>query len=197
MDDLFHALRAALGGELPFIAEDLGIITPPVEALRERLGIPGMRVMQFGFGDPGAHIYLPHRFVSNTVAYTGTHDNDTLAGWWRSGAGEHERRAAAAYLGLNSSGPDAVDVPWAFIRAAETSVADLCVIPMQDVLSLGSEARMNVPSRSAGNWSWRSPHPIPTELLQRLAEITAASDRDAALSPGQQGHGEVRENFAA
>lgn len=198
MDDLFHALRGALGGELPFIAEDLGIITPPVEALRERLGIPGMRVMQFGFGDPGAHIYLPHRFNTNTVAYTGTHDNDTLAGWWRSGASENERRAATAYLGLNSSGPDAADVPWAFIRAAETSVADLCVIPMQDVLSLGSEARMNVPSRSDGNWTWRCPHPVPSELLHRLAEITAASDRDAGLlSAGQQGHGEVRENFAA
>lgn len=197
-DDLFHALGNALGGELPFIAEDLGFITPEVHALRERLRIPGMRVMQFGFGDPGAHMYLPHRYEKNAVVYTGTHDNDTMAGWWRSGATENERGAAAAYLGLNSSGSDAGEVHWAFIRALETSVADLCVIPMQDVLGLGSSARMNVPSRSDGNWTWRCPHPVPSEVVGRLAELTMATDRDAGrLAAGQQGHREVREDFAA
>src|SRR5205814_6774340 len=97
-DDLFHALRSALG-DLPLIAEDLGYITPEVHALRDRLQLPGMRVLQFGFGNPGAHFYLPHRFHSNTVAYTGTHDNDTTLGWWRSGASDVERAAVKAYFG--------------------------------------------------------------------------------------------------
>jgi 4-alpha-glucanotransferase len=196
-DDLFHALARALGGELPFIAEDLGFITPEVHALRERLRIPGMRVMQFGFGDPGAHIYLPHRFEKNAVVYTGTHDNDTMAGWWRSWATENERRAASAYLGLNSS-HDGGEIAWAFVRAAEASVADLCVIPMQDVLGLGSEARMNTPSRSDGNWTWRCAHPFPADVAARLAEITTISDRDSALlASGQQSNREGREDFAA
>jgi 4-alpha-glucanotransferase len=196
-DDLFNALSRTLGGELPFIAEDLGFITPEVHALRERLRIPGMRVMQFGFGDPGAHVYLPHRFDSNTVVYTGTHDNDTMVGWWQAGSTENERQAAAAYLGLNSSGPEARDVHWAFIRAVETSVADLCVIPMQDLLGLGSNARMNTPSRSDGNWGWRCPFPISAEVIHRLAEITRIADRDGGLAAGQQGHREVGEDFAA
>ena len=197
-DELFYALSQALGGELPFIAEDLGFITPEVHDLRERLRVPGMRVMQFGFGDPGAHVYLPHRFEKNTVVYTGTHDNDTMVGWWQSGATENERKAAAAYLGLNSSGKDAHEVHWAFIRALETSVADLCIIPMQDVLGLGSDARMNVPSRSDGNWGWRCPYPIPHEIIERLAELTRIADRDVGLlAPGQQGYREVREDFAA
>lgn len=197
-DDLFHALSRTLGGALPFIAEDLGFITPEVHALRERLQVPGMRVMQFGFGDPGAHMYLPHRFDSNTVVYTGTHDNDTMVGWWKSGASENERGAAAAYLGLNSAGADAHEVHWAFIRAVETSVADLCVIPMQDVLGLDSSARMNTPSRSDGNWGWRCPFPIPDEVIRRLADLVQVADRNPSLSAsGQKGHGEVGEDFAA
>ena len=147
-DDLFNVLRERLGG-LPLIAEDLGVITPEVEALRDRLEIPGMKVMQFGFGDPGAHIYLPHKFEPNTIVYTGTHDNDTTPGWW-STASEAERRAASAYFGVEDD-----SIQWAMIRAAETSVSRLCVVPLQDVLGLGSEGRMNVPSRPDGNWSWR------------------------------------------
>jgi 4-alpha-glucanotransferase len=197
-DDLFHALRNALGRELPFIAEDLGFITPEVHALRERLGMPGMRVMQFGFGDPGAHIYLPHRFENNTVVYTGTHDNDTMAGWWQSSASDNERRAATAYLGLDSLKNNGREVAWAFVRAAQVSVADLCVVPMQDVLGLGSSARMNVPSRSDGNWAWRCPPQFPQEVALRLADVTSTSDRDAGLlSPGQQRNREVSEDFAA
>src|SRR6266850_1941568 len=197
-DDLFHALRNAIGGGLPFIAEDLGLITPEVHALRERLQIPGMRVMQFGFGDPGAHIYLPHRFDTNTVVYTGTHDNDTTAGWWQSSATDHERQAATTYLGLDGSATNGHEVSWAFIRAAAASVADLAVIPMQDVLGLDSTARMNVPSRSHGNWAWRCPHPIAPDVARRLAELAAVSDRDHSLSAArQQGHGEIREDFAA
>jgi len=180
-DDLFNALRAALG-ELPFIAEDLGFITPEVHALRERLQIPGMRVMQFGFGNKGAHVYLPHKFIPNTVVYTGTHDNDTTAGWWKSSATEEERRDVRAYLGESSDG-----IHWDLIRAATASVADLCVVPLQDVLGLGSEARMNVPSRSEGNWAWRfQPGALTGELARRLAELVMVSDREpSAAHPGR------------
>lgn len=174
-DALFEALHKALG-ELPLIAEDLGFVTPEVHALRQRLGIPGMRVMQFGFGDPGAEIYLPHRFESNTVVYTGTHDNDTTRGWWESGATPAERRKAEEYLTPGSDG-----IHWAFIRAAETSVADLCILPLQDVLGLGSEARMNVPSKPEGNWAWRyAPGSLTPELAARLAALAGVSRRDSA-----------------
>ena len=101
-DDFFNKLRESLGG-LPFFAEDLGYITPEVHALRERHHIPGMAVLQFGFGDPGAHMYLPHRLTPNRVIYTGTHDNDTLVGWWNSGASDYERRAATASASMNTS----------------------------------------------------------------------------------------------
>ena len=123
-DDLFTALRQALGG-LPFFAEDLGYITPEVHAFRDRLQIPGMCVLQFGFGDEGAHMYLPHR-AAGKVMYTGTHDNDTVVGSWNSAATEHERRNAEAYVGRGEDG-----IHWAFIRAAESSPACLSVIPMQ------------------------------------------------------------------
>jgi 4-alpha-glucanotransferase len=170
-DDLFHALRQALGG-LPFFAEDLGLITPEVYALRDRLQIPGMAVLQFGFSDAGAHMYLPHR-AAGKIIYTGTHDNDTTAGWWNSGAGEHERRNALSYLGNCEDG-----ISWAFIRAAQSSVADLCVIPMQDVLGLGSEARMNTPSLYGGNWRWRLPQTqLTRELSEKLALLAEVSDR--------------------
>ena len=172
-DDLFEVLRRELG-ELPFIAEDLGFITEEVHALRRRLNIPGMRVMQFGFGDPGAHIYLPHKFEPRTVVYTGTHDNDTTLGWWKSGATEEERRLALAYLG------DDGGVNWAFMRAAIASVAEYCIIPLQDVLGLGSEGRMNVPSKSEGNWSWRyKKDALKPELAGRLAAMVEVSDRHA------------------
>src|SRR5215472_14765378 len=125
-DDLFRVLRDRLG-DLPFIAEDLGMITPEVTALRERLSIPGMKVLQFAFSNPGAHVYLPHNFVPNCVVYTGTHDNDTTLGWWQSGAGKEERAEAQSYLGSHN------DVPWSFIRAAFASVASLAIVPLQDV----------------------------------------------------------------
>jgi len=192
-DDLFRALREQLG-ELPLIAEDLGMITPEVHALRERLQIPGMRVLQFGFGDPGAHIYLPHKFERNTVVYTGTHDNDTTVGWWNVTAAEHERRAAAQYLGC-----DGHNVHWAFIRGAESSIADLCVIPLQDVLGLGEEARMNRPSHPEGNWSWRfCPGALTREIGEQLRTLTELSDRhQAVLAAKEQSHREPSEQFAA
>ena len=170
-DDLFHKLREALGG-LPFFAEDLGYITPEVHALRERLQIPGMAVLQFGFGDEGAHMYLPHR-AAGKVIYTGTHDNDTTVGWFQSGAAEHERRSAEAYLGCCEDG-----IHWAFIRAALNSVADLALVPMQDVLGLASEARMNTPSMDGGNWKWRlRPGQLNPEVTAKLAQLAELTDR--------------------
>ncbi len=171
-DELFQKLREALGG-LPFFAEDLGYITPDVHELRDRLKIPGMAVMQFGFGNAGAHMHLPHNFTFDKVVYTGTHDNDTLVGWWQSGANEHERRLVMAYLGDCADG-----VNWGMIRAATNSVASLCVVPLQDVLGLGSEARMNVPSQENGNWRWRlTPQMLKPELAQKLATLAEVSDR--------------------
>jgi 4-alpha-glucanotransferase len=171
-DELFVALREALGG-LPFFAEDLGYITPEVHALRERFGIPGMAVMQFGFGDRGAHIYLPHMFTRDRVVYTGTHDNDTIVGWWTGGASKKEREYATSYLGKADDG-----IHWAMIRAAYSSVASLCVVPLQDVLGLGSEARMNVPSVNNGNWRWRfQPQMLTDQLAQKLADLADVSDR--------------------
>jgi 4-alpha-glucanotransferase len=181
-DDLFVKLREALGG-LPFFAEDLGYITPDVHALRERLKIPGMAVLQFGFGDVGAHVHLPHTFTTEKVVYTGTHDNDTLLGWWASGATEYERHQVEAYLGRCEDGrcedgrrEDGIH--WAMIRAASNSVASLSVVPLQDALGLGSEARMNVPSREQGNWRWRfDAELLRPELARKFAALAEVSDR--------------------
>ena len=170
---LFQKLHDELG-ELPFIAEDLGLITKEVDALREQFHLPGMKVLQFGFSSRGAHIHLPHRFVTNTVAYTGTHDNDTTRGWWEHGATKVEKEAVRDYLGV--TGNDAV---WPLIRATASSVADLALYPVQDILELGSEARMNVPSRPTGNWSWLlRENALTPALAQKLAALTAVTDRD-------------------
>jgi 4-alpha-glucanotransferase len=170
-DDLFTKLREALGG-LPFFAEDLGYITPEVHALRERLQIPGMAVLQFGFGDEGAHMYLPHRALGKVI-YTGTHDNDTVVGWWNSGAAEHERRNAGAYLGHSGDG-----IHWSFIRAAYGSPASLSITPLQDVLGLGSEARMNTPSLHGGNWRWRcDQRKLTDDLAAKLGLLAEVTDR--------------------
>lgn len=181
-DDLFHALRAALG-DLPIIAEDLGMITAEVHALRERLGVPGMKVLQFGFGDQGAHIYLPHNFEPNCVVYTGTHDNDTTVGWWSSGASPDEKRQVLSYVGDSGEG-----IHWALIRLASSSVARLAVVPMQDVLGLGSDSRMNVPSRKDGNWGWRMSADalsLNHGVAEKLAALAEVSDRLPEAEPGQ------------
>jgi 4-alpha-glucanotransferase len=185
-DDLFLKLREALGG-LPFFAEDLGYITPEVHALRERLQIPGMAVLQFGFGDEGAHIYLPHRSAGKVI-YTGTHDNDTVAGWWESGATELERSNAEAYLGRCDDG-----IHWGFIRAVQCSPASLSIVPLQDVLGLGSEARMNTPSVDSGNWCWRfDKAQLKDDLGAKLAQLAALSDRLPEPGPVP-----AQENFSA
>jgi 4-alpha-glucanotransferase len=158
---LFRALERALG-PLPIIAENLGVITPEVEAIREEFGLPGMAVLQFAFGsDPQAPTFQPHNYPRNVAAYTGTHDNDTVMGWWRSEGGDsvrtsdeiqQEKEKARAYLGV-----DGHERPMnlVMIRELMKSVADTVVFPMQDVLGLGSEARMNTPSVASGNWRWR------------------------------------------
>src|ERR1700720_662851 len=171
-DELFNKLRDALGG-LPFFAEDLGHIPPEVHALRERHQIPGLAVLQFGFSDAGAHDYLPHRLTPDRVVYTGTHDNDTTLGWWKSGVSESERRAIQAYVGRGEDG-----IHWAFIRLAQESVASLAVVPLQDVLGLGSEGRLNTPSVSEGNFRWRyAPGSVTRVLAEKLAALAAVTDR--------------------
>jgi 4-alpha-glucanotransferase len=175
--ELFRALEGALG-PLPLVAEDLGMITPEVEALRLELGLPGMKVLQFGFSDKGAHIHLPHRFVPASVAYTGTHDNDTTLGWWHS-ASEVEKTAAVVYLGPIAEMGGAPQPVWPLIRATEDSVAQLAVIPAQDLLELGSEARMNTPAVPTGNWSWRAPEHCWTDpLAAKFAALVEVTDRD-------------------
>jgi 4-alpha-glucanotransferase len=174
---LFRTLRERLG-ELPFIAEDLGMITKEVDELREQFHFPGMKVVQFGFSDRGAHIHLPHRYVTNTVAYTGTHDNDTTLGWWKT-AGEKDQAAVQAYVQVEGD-----DVVWPLIRAVATSVADICLFPVQDILELDGHARMNVPSRPTGNWSWRYPEgSLTPALAQKLAALTEVTDRDKHERP--------------
>jgi 4-alpha-glucanotransferase len=171
-DEFFDRLKQELGG-LPFFAEDLGYITPDVHQLRDNHQIPGMAVLQFGFGDTGAHIYLPHRLTADRVVYTGTHDNDTTVGWWNSTATECEKRSALAYLGTAEDG-----INWALIRAAQGSVAGFSVVPLQDVLGLGSEARMNTPSVQDGNFNWRMPPGSLTEAVAaKLASLAEVTDR--------------------
>src|SRR5439155_19118848 len=138
-DEFFNKLREELGG-LPFFAEDLGLITPDVVELRDRHQIPGMAVLQFAFGDVGAHAYLPHRLTADRVVYTGTHDNDTTLGWWAT-LSKKERTAALALIGPSEDGPN-----WGLIRLAQSSPASFSVVLLQDVLGLGSEARVNTPS---------------------------------------------------
>lgn len=170
-DELFHKLKEELGG-LPFFAEDLGMITPDVLALRDRHDIPGMAVLQFAFGDTDAHAYLPHRSSANRVIYSGTHDNDTTVGWWSS-LGEKERSAALALIGPCEDGPN-----WGLIRLAQSSPANFSVVPLQDVLGLGSEARLNTPSTHTGNYHWRcQPGSLKPELARKLSAIAEVTDR--------------------
>jgi 4-alpha-glucanotransferase len=166
--ELFDAIRAALG-DLPLVAEDLGFITPEVHELRDSLGLAGMKILQFGFSQPDSP-HLPHRYAPHNVVYTGTHDNDTANGWFAQ-APPQERELARTYLDGNGH-----DFAWTLIRAAYTSVAETAIVPAQDILSLGSEGRMNRPGAGLDNWSWRLEAGALTrahaERLRRLAEIT-------------------------
>ena len=164
---LLKAVRRKLKG-LPLIAEDLGLITPDVEKLRDDFGLPGMRVLQFGFGGDAANPHLAHNFLPRSVAYTGTHDNDTSAGWWRSLSKSQKRHARRYVPGIEK------DPARSLIRLAWESVAELAIAPAQDVLGLGSEARMNVPGSANGNWNWRlreAPSLKHAEELRSLTEL--------------------------
>lgn len=168
--ELFETLRKRLGA-LPVIAEDLGVITPDVEKLREDFGLPGMRVLQFGFGG-GDSMYLPHRHVENSVVYTGTHDNDTTVGWYRS-ADAATRRNLKRY-----DPPAAKDPAGELMRIAWASVARIAIAPVQDLLRLGREARMNAPGTAEGNWGWRMREgAVSARRLEELAEMTETYGR--------------------
>jgi 4-alpha-glucanotransferase len=170
-DRVFKAIRADLG-DVPFIAEDLGLITPGVHALRRRLRFPGMKVLHFAFDGNPDNIHLPHNYERDAIVYTGTHDNDTTRGWFESRSQE-ERVQVLQYLGCP---PDYVI--WEMIRAAMASVATLAVVPLQDVLMLGSEARMNLPSRIEGNWEWRcAPDQLTPQAWQLLDCFTSLYGR--------------------
>jgi 4-alpha-glucanotransferase len=179
----FHTVQAALG-ELPIVAENLGVITGEVEAIRKQFNFPGMSLLQFAFGnDPQGPSFRPHNYSRELVAYTGGHDNDTTVGWWTSsGVGEStrtaedirkEREFTRAYLGFENQ-----PIHWVFIRTVLSSVADVAIVPLQDVLGLGSEARMNLPGTATGNWRWRyRPGQLTEEMSVRLKTLTEIYDR--------------------
>ena len=171
---LFDAVRRELG-KAPLVAEDLGTITPDVRRLLAKLGLPGMKVLQFAFYEADSP-YLPHRHVPNAVVYTGTHDNDTTRGWWAT-LDPGARRRVSAYLGS-----DGTAIEWDLIRAAYASVADRAIVPLQDVFGLGSEARMNTPAEAEGNWSWRARDEDflndRNGRLRELAELTGRGKKE-------------------
>ncbi len=179
----FESVHETLG-DLPLVAEDLGLITPAVDALRDELEFPGMRILQFAFGDdPKAPEYRPHNYPRHCVVYTGTHDNDTTVGWFQSQAGAGTTRTAAQIaqeraLVLRYLGTPGRDIHWDMIRLALASVADTAVIPMQDVLGLGTEARMNLPGSAVGNWRCRfTDDQLTPAATDKLTELTNLYDR--------------------
>jgi 4-alpha-glucanotransferase len=169
--DLFQALQMALS-HLPLIAEDLGVITPPVNELRFEFRLPGMRVLQFAFGGAQEDRFFPHNYHNPTIVYTGTHDNETTVGWF-----QNLTSREVAFLDSYSPGASA-DPAWALIRLAWASIADLAIAPLQDVLRLGNEARMNLPGRTHGNWRWRAEsHLLTSDLFDQLGELTTIYQR--------------------
>lgn len=169
----FNAMKTALG-HLPFIAEDLGVITPPVETLRDDFGFPGMKVLQFAFDDTSANSFLPHKHTQSAVVYTGTHDNQTTVSWFKSRSPEVQR-FVLDYLGST----DAAYIHWQMIRLAMSSVASIVLAPMQDILGLSDEVgRMNTPGKAEGNWSWRfKDSEISTEIAHSLKHWTRLYER--------------------
>ncbi|MFA6540291.1 MAG: 4-alpha-glucanotransferase [Bacteroidota bacterium] len=171
--ELFDAIKEKLGS-LAIIAEDLGVLTPDVLELRDRYNFPGMRILQFAFAGDAANSFLPHNYSTNTIVYTGTHDNDTTIGWFHT-ATEREREFIKRYLGT-----EAKDIHWDLIRLASRSVADIAVFPFQDILGLGTEGRMNLPGTALGNWNWRfSWDQVKPRHAEQLYEISALTSRTA------------------
>jgi 4-alpha-glucanotransferase len=178
---LFEAIQAELGGDLPIIAEDLGEITPDVIELRDQFDLPGMKILQFAFNSDSSDKFLPHNFTPNFVVYSGTHDNDTAWGWYQESSTEKERDFFRRYYRT-----DGHEVPWTLIEAAFRSVAYMAVVPLQDVLGLGADARMNLPGRAAGNWGWRyQPHQMAPHIPARLREVTVLFGRDPETYAGK------------
>lgn len=172
--DLFRALEKKLGKELPIIAEDLGVITPEVEKLRDSLHLPGMKVLQFAF-DAEESSYLPYLYPENCICYTGTHDNDTTVGWYQK-ASEKARDKVRRYMSCDGS-----NIHWDFMRTAISSTARYAIFPMQDVLGYGSDCRMNQPGVAGGNWSWRfQEHVLTQDLAQALRSTCEVYGRDKA-----------------
>ncbi|MHC1741144.1 MAG: 4-alpha-glucanotransferase [Anaerolineaceae bacterium] len=170
--NFFDSIQSQLG-TLPIIAEDLGEITPDVIKLRETNSLPGMKILQFSFAGEPSDPFLPHNYTQNCVAYTGTHDNDTSLGWYRA-ASEKEKDLCRRYFGCSGE-----DISWDFIRGVWSSVSVFSLCPLQDLLSLGSDARMNYPGRPSGNWGWRfSPDQIQTSMIERLKEFNFLYSRD-------------------
>ncbi|NDJ17487.1 4-alpha-glucanotransferase [Myxacorys almedinensis] len=177
--EFFETLKTQLG-TLPIMAEDLGIITPEVEELRDRFEFPGMRILMFAFdGDPN-NIHLPTHYVPNSIVYPGTHDNDTAIGWWTT-ASDQEKQNVLQYLGCDAT-EEILDIHWQMIRLAMESRASLAIVPLQDILGLDHRARMNDPSQNAGNWRWRylSSDLLTPELSRQLLEMTEATHRIVA-----------------
>jgi 4-alpha-glucanotransferase len=181
--ELFNSVHHALGA-LPILAEDLGVITPEVDALREQLGFPGMRILQMAFGnDPKAPTYRPHNHIQHCVIYTATHDHNTTVGWFTAAPGsqttqapkevETEREYVLQYVGT-----DGTEIHWDMIRLALGSVACMAIFPLQDVLGLGTQARMNLPGTLRGNWEWRfTKEMLIPSIQERLRELTRIYDR--------------------
>jgi len=171
-DAFFEVIRQKLG-KLPVLAEDLGVITPEVEALRDKYEFPGMKVLQFAFGSDPGNPFLPFNYPRNAVVYTGTHDNDTTVGWFNS-ANDNEKQNLLLYLG--SISPEGIH--WDLIRLALSSIANQAIIPLQDILGLGNEARMNFPSVAEGNWEWRyQAAGLTEELGDHLKVLTRLNGR--------------------
>lgn len=175
-EEFFTTLGQSLGS-LPILAEDLGIITPEVEALRDRFEFPGMRILMFAFSEDPSSIHLPHHYIKNSVVYSGTHDNDTAIGWWAT-ASAAEKQFLAQYLGYRQA-DDIPEIHWTLIRTALASVANLAIIPLQDILGLDGRGRMNDPSQYAGNWRWRyqDANLLTEALSQRLLRLTKLYSR--------------------
>jgi 4-alpha-glucanotransferase len=180
-DDFFEAVKRELGA-LPFVAEDLGMITADVLALRDRYQLPGTRVLQFGFDGDSNNPHLPHNYVHNAVAYTGTHDNNTTRGWFES-LPYGQRQIVWKYLGRSTG--ETGEAAGALMRLAWSSAAALAIAPLQDLLNLGAEARMNVPGRTDGNWRWRCTEAMLSgSAFEWLRDLTANSNRATAVRPG-------------
>ncbi len=174
--DLFDRLKGHFP-DLPIVAEDLGVITPDVHKAMSHYDVPGMRVLLFAFNEDNPwHPYLPENFVANCVVYTGTHDNNTVCGWFKKEASAEERKRVSKYLDKKVT---AREVNWEFIKLALNSVADTAIIAMQDVLGLGTQARMNHPASAKGNWLWRIlPEQISSALIKKLLKMTRISGRE-------------------